>query len=294
MHIFLTGASGYVGTAVLDHLLAHGHTVTALVHRRPPGKREGVTYAQGSVVDQESLTRAMQGADAVVHLVGIIVEKPHRGVTFDRIHVEGTKNVLAATKSAGIRRYLHMSALGARPNATARYHQTKWAAEEAVRASGLDWTIFRPSLVAGPGNEVIKMLAGVLRFAPLFPVFGDGLYEMQPVPLETVAEAFAEALRRPETIGQTYDVAGRERIAYKEMLRTIASLLGRRPLLLPIPAGLIRAVVPVMQHMPGFPLTKEQLIMLLEGNTCDERPFLTAFGFDPIPFREGLARYVGR
>lgn len=294
MQVFLTGASGYVGTAVLDHLLARGHTVTALTHRRPPGQREGVTHVRGDIRDPASLARAMAGCEAVVHLVGIIVERPRRGITFDQIHVEGTRNVINAAQQAGIRRYLHMSALGARAGAPARYHQTKWAAEEAVRASGLDWTIFRPSLVAGPGNEVIKMLAGVLRFAPAFPIFGDGRYQMQPVPLEIVAEAFAQALRRPETAGRTFDVAGRERLTYSEMLRTIAGLLGRRPLFFHLPEGLMRAVVPVMQHLPGFPLTKEQLTMLLEGNTCDEKAFLDAFGFDPIPFREGLARYVGR
>lgn len=294
MNVFLTGASGYVGSAVLERLLAHGHQVTALVHRRPPQARSGVSFVQGDVTDAVSLTRAMTGCEAVVHLVGIIEERPRKGITFERIHVEGTRNMLQAAKSNGIRRYVHMSAIAASPDGPAKYQRTKWAAEEAVRASGLDWTILRPTVVAGPGNEVIRMLAGVLKWAPVFPIFGSGAYEMQPVPIETVAEAFARALELPQTIGRAYSVAGRDRVTYKQMVQAIASVLGRRPLLVHIPEGLIRAVVPVAQHLPGFPITREQLVMLLDSKECDERPFLQDFGLEPEPFRQGLERYVKR
>jgi uncharacterized protein YbjT (DUF2867 family) len=292
MRVFLTGASGYVGGEILEKLLAHGHTVTALEHRRPPAPREGVTTMPGDIRDPASLHDAMAGCEAVIHLVGIIVERPLRGITFERIHLQGTVNVLEAARKRGIRRYIHMSALGTRPGAAAVYHQTKWAAEEAVRASGLDWTIFRPSLVAGRKNEVIKMLSGVLRFAPVFPIFGDGRYKFSPIPVGDLAEAFVRSLAMPETVGKIYEAGGREAIPYKEMVRLIAAAAGRRPLLLHVPAGLMRAVVPVAQYLPGFPLTKEQLTMLLEGNDCDGGPFLETFGLHPVTFAEGLREWV--
>ena len=145
---------------VVQRLLSRGHTVRVLARGTRPGLAMATETVPGSVLRPETLPAACGGVDAIIHLVGIISEVGDQ--TFERVHTEGTRNILQAAQSEGLRRFIHMSALGTRPNAVARYHRSKWMAEEAVRSSGLDWTIFRPSLIYGPGDgpfdRVIRMI----------------------------------------------------------------------------------------------------------------------------------------
>jgi NADH dehydrogenase len=216
--------------------------------------------------------------------------------------VEGTQAVLDAARRTGVRRFIHMSALGTRPDAPSRYHQTKFQAEQAVRQSGLDWTIFRPSLIHGPTGEFMQMeLAWVAGRAPPFlfmPYFGPGLFgrgaetEIQPVLVEDVARAFVDALDRPQTIGQVYPLGGSERITWASMHRTVArAVRGRARLVLPIPAWwalLLTRLVPA----PLLPFNRDQVVMSQQPNTCDMTPFIRDFGFKPEGFSAALARYV--
>jgi NADH dehydrogenase len=187
MHrVFVTGATGFVGRAVVQALRAEGYCVRCLVRRgSEPDLRglEAIERVEGDVLASRSLADGMEGCHSVVHLVGIIREYPARGVTFERVHVEGTRNVLEAATTAGVQRYLHMSALGTRPGARARYHTTKWAAEEAVRAGTLPWTIFRPSVIYGRGDGFVTMLARMIQRLTVIPVIGDGRQRLQPVPV---------------------------------------------------------------------------------------------------------------
>jgi NADH dehydrogenase len=223
--------------------------------------------------------------EAAVHLVGIIREFPRRGVTFERLHVTATRHVLAAANAAGVTRYLHMSALGARAEAPSPYHRTKWQAEELVRGSRLAWTIFRPSVIFGPGDGLVSLLAGIVGRAPVVPVIGDGQYLLQPVSVTSVAEGFALALERPETIGKTYEAGGPDRLPYERILDLIAASLGRtRPRKLHLPVAPVRAAAKLLGRFSWFPLTADQLTMLLEGNTCDPEPFHRDLGLTPRPF----------
>jgi uncharacterized protein YbjT (DUF2867 family) len=158
--IAMTGTTGFVGERVLNALLQRGYSVRGLV--RDPGKfvapGGSFTAVKGDLADPAALAELVVGADVVIHLVGIIAEAPSEGQTFEAVHYEGTVALLAAAKKAGVKRWVHMSALGTRPDAVSNYHRTKWRAEEAVRASGLAWTIIRPSMIHGPKGEFVHMV----------------------------------------------------------------------------------------------------------------------------------------
>lgn len=296
--VFLTGATGFVGSAIFHKLLARGYEVRCLVrpgsesklHRAP-----GVLPVPGDVVSPEGLGESMRGCQAVIHLVGIIREYPGRGITFDRLHAQATRNMVKVARAAGVRRYIQMSALGARPDARSRYHRSKYAAEEAIRTSDLEWTIFRPSVIFGPGDGFVTLLARVIRWSPLIPIIGSGRNRLQPVAVENVAEGFVGAIERPGTAGKVYEVGGPRAYSYEETVGEIGRALGRRWIpYIHQPLGLMAPVVRCFERLPFFPLTSDQLLMLGEDNVCDPRPYFEAFGITPIDFPEGIRRYLGR
>ena len=298
MKVFLTGSTGFVGSHITEELLTQGHNVHCLVRtgsERKLLRPEAIEIVNGDVLEPEGLAQKMEGCDAVIHLVGIIREFPKRGVTFERLHFQVTVNVVNETIKSGIKRYLHMSALGTRPNAKALYHQTKYQAEEYVRKSKLIWTIFRPSLIFGLRDNFVNMLADLIRSSPVFPVVGDGLYQLQPVSVETVAAAFVKALEMEKTHYQTYELAGdsqTNRLTYNDLVDTIAEVIGKKAWKIHIPVWLMYSFAHLFGGFESFPLTHTQITMLLEGNVCDEKPFYKVLGFEPKPFKEGIARYV--
>jgi NADH dehydrogenase len=303
--VFVTGASGFVGSAVIDELLTRGYGVNALVNTRDlTGRGDTVRPIKGGLFDREALEEGIAGCDAVIHLVGIIMERRSRGITFERIHFEGTKNVVDATVRGGVRRYVHMSALGVRANALSRYHQTKYLAEQYVRASGLDWTIFRPSLIHGPRGEFMHMEAKWARgSAPPFlfmPYFGAGLFgrggagKLQPVHVADVARAFVDALEKPQTIGEIYPLAGPQEFTWPQLHDTCArAIVGRRRWVMPLPAWYARIVTGVA---PAglLPFNRDQVIMSQENNTSDLTKFKADFGWDPQPFEPTLREYASK
>lgn len=294
--IFVTGATGFVGHAVVRALLAHGFLVRCLVR---PGSEallkgfESIDRVPGDVLAPDGLPPSVEGCATVIHLVGIIREQRASGVTFDRLHTQATANMLGVARQAGVKRYIQMSAVGTRSGAVSRYHQTKWQAEEVVRASALDWTILRPSLIFGPGDEFISVLARMIRRLPAVPVLGDGQYQLQPVAVEQVAEGFARALRLPMTVGQTYEIGGPQPYRVVELLDQIGLALGvARVRKLHIPLGLIKATTRAFGWVPFFPVTMDQIIMLEEGNVTDPSRFYADFNMTPEPLAVGLKRML--
>ncbi len=295
--VFVTGATGFVGRAVVQALRAEGCVVRCLVRRGSERDLRGlgaIERVEGDVMARRTLEEGVAGCHAVVHLVGIIREHPGVGVTFERVHTQGTVNVLEAATAAGVSRFLHMSALGTRPAAPSRYHATKWAAEEAVRSSPLPWTIFRPSVIYGRGDEFVTMLARMIERLPIVPVIGSGRQQLQPVPVEQVAQAFARALDLQATVKQAYDVAGPEAVTLVDLLDRIGAAMARRRVRkLHVPVALVRPAARVLHRLPGFPLTPDQLLMLEENNTCDPTPFFSTFGLTPVPLNAGLRAMLG-
>ena len=293
MKIFVAGGTGFVGMHLIKELQKNDHTVRLLVHSRKTLAGESEQVA-GDVTRLESFSDGAAGCDAIVNLVGIIRETPSRGITFDKMHVTATANMLTAARANGISRYLQISALGTRPSAVSAYHQTKWQAEELVRASTLDWTVFRPSLIYGPHDAFVNMLAAQLRLAPVMPVIGSGSYRLQPIHADDVACCFTRALKMPETIGRTYELCGNDRLSYEALLDIIADVLGKhRPMKPHLPLGLMKLVIPVLQKAPQFPITTDQLQMLLEESIGGSE-WQEVFGFTARGLREGIAEYLGK
>lgn len=298
MKVFVTGGTGFVGKGILARLHEEGHHAVCLVRPGSEGKitrshNGHITEVVSDLFDTVSLANAMEGCDAVIHLVGIIREQPKKGVTFPRLHVDATKHVLEAAKRCGIQRFVHMSALGAREQATSPYHQTKHAAEELVRGSGIPHVIFRPSVIFGPGDEFVNMLADLVKL-PVTPVIGDGSYPLQPVARETVADVFVQALSHPGATNRIYETGGPEPVTYSQILDDIGEALGKhRVRKMHIPLALMKPVVNTMEGFAFFPLTNTQLTMLLEGNACQDASILyQTFNTPQIPFRQGIKTYV--
>jgi len=294
--VFVTGGTGFVGRAVVHALSAEGYSVRCLVRRgseRDLRGFEAIERVEGDILARRGLEDGMAGCDTVIHLVGIIRERPAAGITFERLHTQGTVRVLEAAAATGIRRFIHMSALGVRPDAHARYHTTKWAAEEAVRASGLPWTIFRPSIIYGRRDGFVSLLAQMTRRLPLVPVIGTGLNRLQPVPVEHVAKGFARAVALPGAVKQTYGVGGPDPVTILELLDLVARAVGRRPRSkIHVPLGLVRTAARVFDGFPGFPITRDHLLMLQEDSTCDPTPFYSTFDLTPLPLATGLQRML--
>ncbi len=291
--VFVTGGTGFVGKEVMRQLVAAGHVPRALVREDSVNKLAVLENAEvhpGDVTDAASLAGALAGCDAVIHLVGIIREFPGRGVTFEKLHVEATRNMLAAAAEQGVTRFLHMSANGTRVQGTTGYHRTKWQAEELVRGSNLEWTILRPSLIFGPGSEFVRMLADMIRKLPVVPVLGDGKYRMQPVAVEQVAASFVKALGKSETIGATYQLGGGESYSYDEILDLTARAMGKGQVTkIHQPLFMIKPMVRLLQGFEQFPITEDQLKMLIEGNVCDPGEWAKAFGLTPLSYAAGIA-----
>lgn len=300
MKVFLTGATGFVGKGMLARLQAEGHETVCLIRPGSDGKvrrdgtgKENTSYVTGDLSDSEALEKGMAGCDAVIHLVGIIREQPGKGVTFSRIHVEGTRQVVEAAKRAGIRRFIHMSALGSREGASSAYHRTKYEAEQLVQASGIPYVIFRPSVIFGPGDEFVNMLADLVRL-PVTPVLGTGSYLLQPVARETVADVFVQALTLPAATNRIYETGGPEAISYEQILDYIGEALGKRRVRkIHIPLSLMKPAINLMEGFSFFPITNTQLTMLLEGNACQDGQLLyDTFATDKVDFLEGISSYL--
>jgi uncharacterized protein YbjT (DUF2867 family) len=307
--VLITGASGFVGGYVVRELLNRGYEPVCLARdtgaaaRRFPAELAGrCLFVAGDLFEASTLAEAAHACRAAIHLVGIIDEHPDRDQTFERIHIEGTRCLIDACISAGVERYVHMSALGSRPNAVSRYHQTKYEAEMAVRGSPVNWTIFRPSLIHGPEGEFMRMMkffCTSLR-QPVMPYFGSGNARLQPVSVRDVAACFVSCLSRPATIRQVYELGGLDRYTWREFYDVCAEILaGHRRVKMPVPVllakCLARTVVPLTpSFLMPYKFSVDQIQMSQEDNICDIGPVEREFGLKLRDFRIELAEYAGR
>lgn len=306
---------------MVGELRRRGHEVLVLARNPKKAKRlqqaTGCEIAYGDVLKPETLAAPCSRASAIIHLVGIIFENGE--ATFDRVHVEGTSNMVHAAHAAGVSRFLQMSAIGTRPLAPSRYHQTKWLAEDFVRESDLDWTVLRPSVIYGQQDQFVRAFSTLMDF-PFYlaslgamPLPYSGTSLMQPVTVTAVAEAFANALARQRAVGKTYELCGPQ-ITVAEMLTAIAEAKGldpvhldavppvvpfylpyyflkrRRPVFFGVPGELMRIAAWIVEHFSPIPvMNTDQMLMLQEDQNGDPEPAARDLGVTVPDFRTGIA-----
>lgn len=299
MRVAITGATGFVGSHILNRLVSEGHNVRALARTHPrfndiTASKETVQFIYGDVVTNTGLNELLRDAEAVIHLVGIIQEIGNS--TFEKVHYEGTRNLVAAAKTLGINRFVQMSALGAKPNGVSKYQTTKWKAEEEVRNSGIPHVILRPSIIFGPGDGFVTQMAQLMKASPLIrPVVGSGTYPFQPIWIENAVDCFVQALTNNTTTNRTFELGGPEKLSLDQMLDEIAHVLGvSKPAIhIPFPFMYLNAIL-LNSVLRRPPVTPDQLRMLREGSICDTAPMMATFKTHPVTFRDGLSRYLGQ
>ncbi len=314
-NVMVTGATGFVGRSVVRELLARGFKPVCVVRspdrlyrQHPDVDPQRLVAITGSLSDRRALRQAADMSQAVIHLVGIIIERRLKGRTFERVHVRGTRAVVDATTSARVSRFIHMSALGTRADAVSAYHRTKWQAEECVRASGLDWTIFRPSLIHGPGGEFMRLIKTfVCGLAPPFiPYFGNGQARVQPVSVKDIAHCVVESLFRSQTIGQVVPMGGTRPFTWLELYDTCRRLMPRsknwKPYApLPVPIAKLAALVSappmaiaelVVPSLGMFRFDGGQVDMATEDSVCDPAIAEGLFNIKMRSFEDELAAYA--
>jgi NADH dehydrogenase len=272
--VLVTGGTGFVGPYVVHALRAEGTQVRALV--RSPSRASrlaawGVELATGDVTSPASLRAACEGVDAVVHLVAIIKGKPQ---DFERVMAQGTRNVVAAAQEAGVRRFVLASALGLdeRSKDAVPYFGAKWEMERAVRESGLDHVIFRPSFVFGRDGGVLPTFIRLARFAPVTPIIGSGKERLQPIWIDDLAQYYVHALTNQAATNRVFELGGPEAVSWNEFWERLKRVLGVRRPSVHVPFSLMRTQATVTERLPGAPVTRDQLTMLELGDNVVTDP----------------------
>jgi len=327
--VALTGATGFVGRHVLIKLLDKGYRVRVLVRDASclTVSDPHILPVHGDLFDPRALRRLVEDVQAVIHLVGIIMEQSNRGQTFERVHHQGTVNLIEEAKKVKVGRWIQMSALGVRSDAQSGYHLTKWKAEQAVRRSGMAHTIFRPSIIHGPDGEFMQMVKSFWcdPTPPFVPYFGTGLSigdyfrlfkaglsrpgkaadgngqhiaptaragRLQPVWVDDVVECFVKALENDQTISEVYPMGGPDVLTWARLYEICGHYLPdhlSKPILA-VPVWAANLVA----GLPGVPFNADQVIMSQEESTCDNQKVESDFGIKLAAFEPTLAQYAER
>lgn len=289
--VCIIGGSGFIGRAIVRQAISAGYGVTVAC-RHPERARDllvnGARLAKVDVTSGDGLQEAVSGQDCVINLVGLLFERGR--YSFNAAHVKGTEHILEACKQASVGQYLHMSALGAGKIPASLYSRTKGDAENRVRHSSVNWTIFRPSIVYGEGDSFFNKFKAMTAILPVLPVIA-GTTRFQPVWVEDVARAFVASIGNHHVKGQVYALGGPKSYTFVELMRLLMASLGRCRLLIPVPNFAAKIMATFMQLLPVPPLTPDQLKLLQHDNVVDGEAFPTIFG-EPASLEAVLPTYI--
>jgi uncharacterized protein YbjT (DUF2867 family) len=287
MRVAVVGATGFVGSHLVPHLARSGHEVVAVSrHGRPmPGwPTAGVAVAAGDIETGEGLPQALDGADAVVHLVAI--PREGGGRTFDAVNVRGVERVVRAAGEAGVGRFVHLSVLGVVDDPQLAYIRSKWLGEQVLRASGLDWVILRPSLLFGEGDGFFTLIRTTLTWwSPgVVAIPGDGSARFQPLSVDDLAIAIERCVSDPRWSRTVVELGGPEHLTYRQIVAAVMAVTGKRRLMLNMPIPLLEAMTLVTDRiLPIFPVSHDQVRSLRTNNFTRLDAFESAFGIVPRP-----------
>ena len=291
--ILITGATGFVGPHVVHALRAEGRDLRALVRDDADAGRLhawGCETVVGEMTDAASLRRAVEGCDTVVHLVAILTGTPR---DFELVMSQGTRDLVAAARDAGVRRFVLMSALGTDEwtKDLVPYYGAKWEMETAVKESGLEHVIFRPSFVFGREGGALAQFRRIAKLAPVTPIVGPGTQRIQPIWVEDVAAYFAAAIDKPEAANRTFELGGPDIVTWTEFWSRLKQAQGARRPSVHVPVGLMRMQAAVLEKLPKPPVTRDQLKMLAAGdNVVSNSDAVDTFGLPLVPLDEQLRR----
>ena len=292
MNILILGGSGFVGRAICSKLVAGGHSITVPTRKRDNARAlfplPSVTVVEANVYDADALAQLARGTDAVINLVGIL------NGNFERAHVTLTEHVIAACKAAGVARYVHMSALGASENGPSAYQRSKAAADALVRDSGLDFTIFAPSVIFGRGDSFLSKFASMVGFLPpLLPMMLPGASaRFQPVWVDDVARAFVASLVDESTYGQRYELVGPKVYTLKELVAYVMLLAHNKHMIIGLPGFASSMLASVLQYVPTQPLTPDNVKSMSVDNVSSA-PF-PKFAGNATALEDVAPGYLGR
>jgi NADH dehydrogenase len=296
MDILVAGGTGFIGSYLCRALAEGGHDVTALARSRGETPK-GVDLVTGNVTDYDSIAGAVAGRDAVVNLVALspLFEPKGGNVMHDRIHRGGTENLVNAAEAGDVDGFVQLSALGADPTGETAYIRAKGQAEEIVRESDLDWTIFRPSVVFGEGGEFVsftKRLKGMFApGVPLYPLPGGGKTRFQPIHVKDLVPMLVAAVEDDEHVGQTYEIGGPETLTLRQVTDLVYEAERKGVTIVPLPMPLAKIGLSVLGAVPGFPMGADQYRSLQFDNTTADND-VAAFGVDPEELTT-LAEHLG-
>ena len=304
MKLAILGGSGFIGNYIVDECLNSGHEPHVLLRPQNASKliqSEKCIVYSGHIENEPVIDEMMSNADAVIYNIGLIREFPKKGITFEKLHFEGVRRTVRLAESAGVKRFILMSANGVKLDGTP-YQTTKYLAEQLLKNSDLDWTIFHPSLIFGDPRGTIEFCTqlkkDMLSLPMPAPVFFDGIipknagsFAFSPVHATDVAKCFVQALEKDSTIRKTYEVGGPNTVTWKELIKTIASAYGKKKWSLPAPVLPVKIMASIFGRYSWFPITADQLTMLMEGNTCSSN-VLNEFNIESIPFNSANLSYL--
>ena len=307
MKVALFGGTGFVGSYIVKELIDKGYIPKVLVR---PGSENKLVHSKeceiivGQIENKDSINEVLTDVDAVIYNIGIIREFKSNGITYDKMHYQGAKDCIDIAKKNNVNRFILMSANGARLNGTG-YQVTKFLAEKYLKGSVLHWTIFQPSLIFGDSNGRMEFCSqlkkDMLRIpfpAPLFYngilPFNAGDFSMSPIHVTDVAKCFVGALKNDKSTFQTYKLGGNKDFNWKEIIKTISSSYGKNKWMIPAPVLPIKLAAMLFDGFHWFPISKDQLNMLMEGNICNSEQSYRDFNYKPKEFSKQNLLYLNK
>jgi uncharacterized protein YbjT (DUF2867 family) len=291
------GGTGFLGRAVARRLLDAGWAVCCVARHAeqaaklfPADSRPELRAAD--IGDEAELRAVLQDADGVVNVVSLYVERG--SATFEAIHVRGAERLARLAREAGVSSLVHISGIGADETSPSAYVRARARGERRVREVNPDAVILRPSVLFGPGDAFLRSLEMITRHLPVIPLFGDGSTRLQPVYVEDMASAIAQALERPEARGRIFELGGARVHTYREIVAMVLRHLGRRRLLMPVPFALWHGLAATASLLPGAPLTRDQVWLLQADNVVTAgAPGFSDLGIEPHALEALLAECLG-